>query len=103
MSETFFVTFTIGKSGDPSERYQEVLAAVRGLTSDLWWTEASHFLLFQCEHSIDEAAAHIAAVLDLDADLALLSRADAAEARAIGAIEDAILFEIMPYAQRYQG
>jgi hypothetical protein len=103
MSETYFVTFTIGKSGDPSERYQEMLAAVRRLTSDLWWTEASHFLLFQSEHSIDEVAARIAAVLHLDADLALLSRADAAEARAIGAIEDPLLFEIMPYAQRYHG
>ena len=103
MSETYFVTFTIGKTGDPSERYQEMLAAVRRLTSDLWWTESNHFLLFQCDHPIDEAAAQIAAVLDLDADLASLSRADAAEARAIGAIEDPLLFEIMPYVQRYQG
>jgi hypothetical protein len=103
MSEIYFLSYTIGHGGNQEERYEELLAAVRRLTSDLWWTEAQNFLLFQSDHSIDDAAAHVAAVLKLDTDLALLSRADAPEARAIGAIEDPLLFEIMPYAQRYEG
>ena len=103
MSDIYFLSYTIGHGGNAEARHEKLLEAVRELTSDAWWTEAPNFLLFNSDESIDRAAAEVAAALHLDTDMALLSRADAQEARAIGAISDSMLFEVMPYAQRYQG
>ena len=103
MSEIYFLTFAIGQGGNAEGRREKLLEAVRALTSDAWWTEAPNFLLFNSDESIDRAAAGVAAALHPDTDMALLSRADAQEARAIGAISDSMLFEVMPYAERYQG
>ena len=102
MSEIYFLSYSIGHGGNAEQRHEKLLEAVHALTSDMWWTEAPNFLLFHSDRSIDEAAAAVAAVLHLETDMALLARADAQEARAIGAIEDSMLFEVMPYVERYQ-
>ena len=36
MAETYWITFNIADTGNPDRRYQEVLAEVRRLTSDVW-------------------------------------------------------------------
>lgn len=102
MAETFWISFSIGEGGNESQRYQAVLAAVRQMTDSIWWAESTNFILFHSDHSIDEVAAHVAAAFDPNRDLALLARESEREARAIGAVEDALLYELMPYAQRYQ-
>ena len=101
MAETFWITFCIADSGNEERRYQALLATVRRLTSDAWWTESVNYLLFRSAHEIDEIASEVAAVIDTDTDLALLASATAQEARAIGAVEDGLLYELMPYAQRF--
>ena len=73
---------------------------MRKLISDLWWTEMSHFFLFNSEHSIDDIAVQILARIDYEADFALISKTDAQEARFVGHLEDALLYEVMPYVQK---
>ncbi|MGZ8282810.1 MAG: hypothetical protein ACXWUN_07650 [Allosphingosinicella sp.] len=102
MAETFWISFHISESGNADRRYQALISEIHRQTSDLWWTESVNFLLFHSEHSIDDIAAAVFRSFDPEVDLALLAIADAQEARAIGAIEDGMLFELLPYAQRYQ-
>jgi hypothetical protein len=101
MTDTFWVSFHIVESGNSDRRYQALISEIHRQTSDLWWTESVNFVLFHSSHSIDEIAAGIYRAFDPELDLALLARADAQEARAIGAIEDALLFELLPFAQRF--
>ena len=101
MAETYWITFCVADSGNEERRYQALLATIRGLTSDAWWTESVNYLLFRSAHEIDHIAGEVAAVIDADTDLALLASATSQEARAIGAVEDGLLYELMPYAQRF--
>ncbi len=101
MAETYWITFTISEHGNSSARHQKLLAAVRRVTSDIWWAEASNFLLFHSERDIDEVAAAVDRAINGDTDLALLAKLGAQEAVAIGEIEDALLFELMPFARRF--
>jgi hypothetical protein len=101
MAETYWITFCVADSGNEERRYQALVAAIRRMTCDAWWTESVNYLLFRSEHAIDHIAGEVAAVIDTDTDLALLAKASAHEARAIGAVEDGLLYELMPYAQRY--
>ena len=100
MAETYWITFSIAKTGNPEERYQDVLAELRKLTSDVWWTELSHFILFNSQHSIQDIAVQILAKIDFAADFALISRVDTQEARVMGHVEDAMIYELMPYVQK---
>jgi len=72
------------------------------MTSDIWWTESVNFLLFRSDRGIEHNAAEVAVSIDPAIDLALLAKGSSPEARAIGAVEDALLFELMPYAQPFQ-
>jgi hypothetical protein len=101
MAETYWITFTIGEHGNSSGRHQALLAAVRRVTSDIWWAEASNFLMFHSERDIDEVAAAVDRAINEDTDLALLAKLNAQEAIAIGEIEDGLLFELMPFARRF--
>ena len=101
MAETYWITFCIADSGAEDRRYQALLATVRRATSSIWWTESVNFLMFHSEQHIDEIAREVAAAFDPSTDLALLSTLNGAQARAIGAIEDPLLFELMPNALRF--
>ena len=100
MAETYWITFSIAQTGNHEQRYQDVLAELRKLTSDVWWTELSHFILFNSNHAIEDIAIQILARIDYEADFALISRVDAQEARFVGHLEDALLHELMPYVQK---
>ena len=100
MAETYWITFSIAKTGNPDQRYQDVLAEVRKLTSDIWWTELSHFLMFHSDHPIENIAIQILAQIDYEHDFALISRVDTQEARFVGHLEDALLYELMPWVQK---
>ena len=100
MAETYWISFSIAKTGNPDRRYQNVIAEVRKLTSDVLWTEMSHFILFHSDHAIEEIAFQILARLEPTADFALISRVDAPEARFVGHLEDDLLYELMPYVQK---
>ena len=89
-------------TGNADRRYQALIGEIRQLTVDAWWTESVNFLLFSSEFPIDEIAHRVFAAFDPEIDLALLSQADGEAARAIGAIEDDLLFTLMPCAQRYR-
>ena len=86
------------RTKSPSSRLS---ATVRRATSSIWWTESVNFLMFHSEQHIDEIAREVAAAFDPSTDLALLSTLNGAQARAIGAIEDPLLFELMPNALRF--
>ena len=100
MAETYWITFRIAPTGNHEQRYQDVLAEVRKLTSDIWWTELSHYLLFHSDRSIDDIAVQILAKIDFEADMALISKTDAQEARLVGHLEDALLYELMPNVKK---
>jgi len=100
MAETYWISFSIAATGNPDQRYQDVLAEIRQLTSNLMWTEMSHFILFNSDRSIDDIAVQILAKIDYEADFALISRTDTQEARFVGHLEDALLHELMPYVQK---
>ena len=100
MAETYWITFSIAKIGHSDQRYQNVVAEVRKLTSDVLWTEMSHFILFHSDHSIEEIAFQILDKLEPTADFALISRVDVPEARFVGHLEDELLYELMPYVQK---
>ena len=100
MAETYWITFSIAKTGNYEERYQDVLAEVRKLTSDVWWTELSHFILFHSDQPIENIAIQILAKIDYAADFALISRTDKQEARCVGHLEDGLLIELIPYVQK---
>ena len=100
MAETYWITFSIARTGNPDQRYQDVLAEIRRLTSNLMWTEMSHFILFHSERSIDDIAIQILAKIDYEADFALISKTAAQEACFVGHLEDALLYEVMPYVQK---
>ena len=101
MARTYWISFSISQSGARDRRYQALLAAVRGATSDIWWTESTDFLMFHSDQGIYQIAGEVAASIDAATDLALLSTLDGAEALAIGAVEDPTLFVLMPEAMRY--
>ena len=100
MAETYWIGFRIGQGGDAEERYQEVLAEVRRLTSDYWWTEVSNFIAFHSEHGLENIATQILAKIDPKQDMALISKTDTAEAIVVGTPEDSMLYEVMPYVSR---
>ena len=101
MAGTYWITFRIAHSGARDRRTQALLAAVRRMTLQKCWTEIDDFLMFDSEMVIDDIASEISDVIDDSHDLALLSNLDASEARAIGVIEDAMLFLLMPNCQRF--
>jgi hypothetical protein len=103
MADNYWITYTIAHQGNADKRYQALLAAVHRMTDVLWWTEMSHFILFQSERGIEEIAGEVAHALNPAVDIAVISRQDVDEAMVIGPISDALFFELMPYARRYQG
>ena len=102
MAEIYWISYSIGEKGNAERRYQHLLAAVHEMTQELWWTEMSNFILFQSDHGIDEIAEHVRGVLDPEADLAVLVRQDAEDGVAIGAVQDVLLFELMPNIRRQE-
>ena len=101
MAETFWITFSIAPSGNQEERYQALLATLRKLNPDDWWDESVNFLMFTSKYNIDDIALGVMKAIDTKTDLALLSTVDGTDARAIGAVLDAMLFELMPNLQRF--
>ena len=101
MADSYWISFHISETGNSDRRYQTLIGEIRALTVDAWWTESVNFLLFNSDHAIDEIAARVHAAFDPALDLALLVRTDPEEARAIGAVTDGLLFELMPSARRF--
>ena len=100
MPDTYWINFSIGEGGNRDQRYENVLEALRRATSDMMWTEFDHFILFDSRESIDQIADSIEAAFDPSRDLALLGHAGVPEARVIGALQDPMVLELTPYAQR---
>ena len=101
MAETFWITFSIAKSGNQEERYQALLATLRKLNPDDWWDESVNFLMFTSKYNIDDIALGVMNAIDVKTDLALLSTVNGADARVVGAVEDSMLFELMPNVERF--
>jgi hypothetical protein len=100
MAETYWISFQIGAGGNRDQRYENVLEAVRRATADMMWTEFDHFIVFDSAESIDVVAESIQAAFDPSRDLAVLAQAGTPEARVIGALQDPMVLELMPYARR---
>lgn len=98
---TYWLTFRIADQGDYDARYDRLHKTVFELANGgKWWVESTSFYLFDSPSTISEAAAKISGALDTDCDLALLGMTEVKSARAIGAVTDQDLFELVPFARR---
>jgi hypothetical protein len=98
---TYWLTFRIADEGDYGHRYDQLHQTVFELTGGgKWWVEPTSFYVFESTLNADQVAGRIKSCLDEDYDLALLGMPNFKTARAIGAVKDQDLFDLIPFAKR---
>lgn len=98
---TYWLTFRIADQGDYSGRYDALHHAVfEAAKGGKWWTESTSFYVFESPLNAQEVAAKIRGAINPQTDLALLGMPEFKVAKAIGAVEDEDLFNLIPFAKR---
>lgn len=97
MANLYWVTFRIAEVGNDDARRAAMLDAVKETTAGKWWTEPTSFVLFESSLSIDQLATVLKGAIDLDRDIVLIGMPHFKDARVIGNVEDADLFELLPF------
>jgi hypothetical protein len=94
----YWLSFCIAKDATYQDRYDALDAMIGSLTVR-WWKETTSFILFSSERSIDEIAAFVESVIDIDQDIVLIGMPQVKSARIIGSWTDPDLTELMPFVR----
>lgn len=95
----YWLTFRLKDDRDYARRYDELTEGVRRISSR-WWPEATSFLLFDSDQTIDDVADHVRDLIDERGDLVLIGMSEFKSARVLGPVRDADLFALMPFTKK---
>jgi hypothetical protein len=96
---SYWTTFRIHNDASYRTRYDNLVEAVRSISSK-WWVDPTSFLLFESSKDINGVAAAVKAAINTGTDMALIGMPDFKDARLVGQTGDQDLFALMPFAKK---
>ena len=96
---TYWITFRLAENATYTRRYDELVNAVR-LLSTKWWVDATSFIVFASNETIDSVAETVQNAINLKTDIAVVGMPDYKSARLIGETDDEDIFALIPFIKK---